>query len=37
MIETIGADYSIKDKEGNSPYFTAIEHGHYDLVHYFIE
>ena len=30
-------DYRVKDKEGNIPFFTAIEHGNLELVKYFIE
>jgi len=27
MIEVIGVDHNVKDKEGNNPFFTAVEHG----------
>ena len=30
-------DYQIKDKEGNTPFFTAVEHGFLDLVKYFVD
>lgn len=30
-------DYRVKDKDGNIPFFTAVEHGHLDLVRYFVE
>lgn len=28
LIEVLGVDHSPKDKDGNSPYLTAVEHGH---------
>jgi hypothetical protein len=37
LIETVGLDHQVRDKEGNSPFFTAIEHGHLELVQYFVE
>lgn len=37
MIENLKLDLNIKDNEGNTPFFTAIEHGHLDIVQYFIE
>jgi hypothetical protein len=36
LIEAVGVDHSPKDKEGNSPFLTAVEHGHLELVRYFI-
>ena len=37
LIENYKIDYQIKDKEGNTPFFTAIEHGHLDLLRYLVE
>ena len=37
LIETMKLDSQIKDKEGNTPFFTAVEHGFLDLVKYFVE
>lgn len=37
LVESIGLDYRIRDKEGNTPFFTSIEHGHLALVEYFVE
>ena len=37
MIQSIGVDYRIKDKEGNTPYFIAVEHGSIQIVQYFIK
>lgn len=37
MIEALKVDHSLKDKEGNSGFLTAVEHGHVDMVKYFIE
>lgn len=37
LIETVGLDYKIRDKEGNTPFLTSIEHGHLPLVQYFVE
>lgn len=28
LVETYKIDYKVKDKEGNTPFFTAVEHGH---------
>lgn len=36
LIEGLGVDFRVKDKEGNIPFFTAIEHGHLELVRYFV-
>ena len=30
-------EHGVKDQEGNNAYFTAIEHGHLELVKYFVE
>jgi len=37
MVENLKLDVNVKDNEGNSPFFTAIEHGHLNMVQYFIE
>lgn len=37
MVENLKLDINVKDNEGNSPFFTAIEHGHLNMVQYFIE
>ena len=37
LIETMKLDYQVKDKEGNTPFFTAVEHGFLDLVKYFVD
>lgn len=37
LVESVGLDLRVRDKEGNSPFFTAIEHGHLALVQYFVE
>lgn len=36
LIETFKVDYEVKDKEGNSPFFTAIQHGHFAIVKFFV-
>jgi len=28
MIQGLNLDTLVKDKEGNNPFFTAVEHGH---------
>ena len=37
MIDILKVDYEVKDKEGNTPFFTAVEHGFLHLVKYFVE
>lgn len=37
MIEVLKLDTNVKDTEGNNPFFTALEHGHLNVVQYFIE
>lgn len=37
LVESIGLDVHVKDKEGNTPFFTAVEHGNLDLVRYFVD
>lgn len=37
LIETFKVDYEVKDKEGNSPFFTAIQHGHFAIVKFFVQ
>lgn len=37
LIDILALDYRVKDKEGNTPFFTAIIHEHMHLVRYFVE
>ena len=36
LVEGMGADHKVRDKEGNTPFFTSIEHGSLPLVEYFV-
>lgn len=37
LIEEYKADFHIKDSEKNTPFLTAVQHGHLSLVAYFVE